>query len=70
LNRVLEKLMVTKLVKKFPAFYGTQRFIAVFTGGLLLVLILSQMNSVHNFSCYFPKIQSNITFPSIPRILV
>jgi hypothetical protein len=30
-NRVLlEKLIVTQLVKKFPAFYGTRRFITVF----------------------------------------
>jgi hypothetical protein len=27
----LEKLTVAKQVKKFPAFYGTRRFIAVFT---------------------------------------
>jgi hypothetical protein len=27
----LEKLIVTQLVKKFPAFYGTRRFITVFT---------------------------------------
>jgi hypothetical protein len=30
-SRVMEKLLVTHLVKKFPAFYGTQRFITVFT---------------------------------------
>jgi hypothetical protein len=29
-NRVLlKKLSVTQLVKKFPAFYGTQRFFAI-----------------------------------------
>jgi hypothetical protein len=28
---LLEKLIVTQLVKKLPAFYGTRRFIAVFT---------------------------------------
>jgi hypothetical protein len=28
---LLEKLRFTKLVKKFSAFYGTQRFITVFT---------------------------------------
>jgi hypothetical protein len=28
---LLEKLTVTQLVKKFPAFYGTRRFITVFT---------------------------------------
>jgi hypothetical protein len=32
LSRVLlEKLTVTQLVKKFPTFYGTRRFITVFT---------------------------------------
>jgi hypothetical protein len=32
-SRVLhEKLVVTQLVKKFPIFYGTQMFIAVFSG--------------------------------------
>jgi len=29
--RVLEKLIVTHLVKKFAAFYGTQGFITAFT---------------------------------------
>jgi hypothetical protein len=28
---VLEKLTVSQLVKKFPAFYGTRRFITTFT---------------------------------------
>jgi hypothetical protein len=28
---LLEKLTVSQLVKKFPAFYGTRRFIAAFT---------------------------------------
>jgi len=28
---LLEKLMVTHLVKKFPVFYGTRRFITIFT---------------------------------------
>jgi hypothetical protein len=27
----LEKLIVSELVKKFPAFYGVQKFITVFT---------------------------------------
>jgi len=30
-SRVLQKLVVTQLVKKFPTFYGTWRFIIVFT---------------------------------------
>jgi hypothetical protein len=28
---VLDKLIVTQIVKKFPAFYGTRRFITVIT---------------------------------------
>jgi len=31
LNRVLTKVIVTQLITKFPACYGTQRFIVVFT---------------------------------------
>jgi len=30
-SRVLEKLTGSQLVKKYPAFYGTQRFITAFT---------------------------------------
>jgi hypothetical protein len=30
-SKVLEKLVVTQLVKKFPTFYETRRFITVFT---------------------------------------
>jgi hypothetical protein len=29
-ERPVEKLLVSQLVKKFPAFYGTRRFIAAF----------------------------------------
>jgi hypothetical protein len=32
--------------------------------GLPLIPILSQMNPVHTFPPYFPKIHSNIVFPS------
>jgi len=30
-NRVLEKMVITYLVKKFPVFYGPWKFITVFT---------------------------------------
>jgi hypothetical protein len=30
---LLEKLTVSQVVKEFPAFYGTQRFIIAFTRG-------------------------------------
>jgi len=32
-----------------------------------LVSVLSHMSPIHKFPPYFPKIQSNINFPSIPR---
>jgi hypothetical protein len=35
--------------------------------GLPLVPILSQMNTVHTFPTYFPKIHSNIIFQSVHR---
>jgi hypothetical protein len=53
---LLKKLTVTQLVKNFPAFYGTPKFITVFT-------TVHQMHPVHNFPPYFPKIYSNITIP-------
>ena len=38
-NRVLlEKLIVSQLVKKFPAFYGTRRFVTAITGARHLSL--------------------------------
>ena len=35
---LLEKLMVSQLVKKFPAHYGTRRFITAFTSARHLSL--------------------------------
>jgi hypothetical protein len=43
---LLGKLTVSQLVKKFPAFYGTRRFITAFTRARHLSL-LSQLNPVH-----------------------
>jgi hypothetical protein len=37
-NRVLQKLTRFQLVKKFPAFYGTRRFITAVTSARLLTL--------------------------------
>jgi hypothetical protein len=67
-NRVLiPKLIVAHLVKKFPAFYGTHRFLTMLTKSPPLVPNFSKMNPVHSFPHYFPEILSNIIFPSTPR---
>jgi hypothetical protein len=41
---LLEKLPIVQLLKNFPAFYGTWRFITVFTRAPPLVPILSQID--------------------------
>jgi hypothetical protein len=55
-QRVLEKLTVTPLVKKFLAFYGTRRFITVFTP------------SRHWFLSWARWIQSIPSQPCLPKI--
>jgi hypothetical protein len=45
----LQKLIVTQLVKKFPAFYGNRIFFTVFTKKPPLVPVLSQMNPVQAY---------------------
>jgi len=63
---LLEKLIVTQLVKKFPTSYGIRKFNAMFTSPVT-VPYLEPMNPVHKFAPYFPKIHSNIIPPSRPR---
>ena len=66
-NRLLpEKLTGPQLVKKFPAFYGTRRFITVYTSGRHLSL--SWASSIQSMPPFpFLKIHFHIIFPSIPR---
>ena len=60
---ILENLTGSQLVKKFPAFYRTQRFITAFTRARHLSL--SWASSIQSTS-QFLKIHLNIIFPSMP----
>ena len=63
---LLEKLFGSQLVKKFPAFYGTRRFITSFT--CARYLSLSWASSLQSMSpSYFLKIHLNIMLPSTPE---
>ena len=59
-----EKLSDPRIVKKFPTFYGTRKFIIAFHDSPPLIPVLSQ--PAHAPSCFF-KIHFNIIPPSRPR---
>jgi hypothetical protein len=62
---MFEKLIVTQLYEKSPTFYGSQRFISIFTRARHWSLC-SDPDSVHTLVSYFCSIHSDI-FPSMPR---
>jgi len=59
-----EKVIGPELVKKFPAFYGNQRFITVFTSVRHLSLYWAR--SVRSSSSHFLKIHFSTILPSTP----
>ena len=64
---LLEKLTGLQLVKKFPAFHGTRRFITALTSIRHLSLTwASPIQSIYPHA-YLLEIHPNITHPSMPR---
>jgi len=55
---LIEKLSVPQLAKKFPAFYGNQRFMTVFTRAHHT---LSQKNLVYTLPSYLFEVHFNIS---------
>ena len=65
---LLEKLTgLQQLVKDFPAFYGTQRFITALNKRPPPIPILAQPNPVHIPTSHLLEIHPNIIHPSTPR---
>ena len=64
---LLEKLTGLQLVKKFPAFHGTRRFITATQKRPPPVSILGQSNPVHIPTSHHLAIHPNIIHPSMPR---
>jgi len=58
---LLEKLTGSQLVKKFPTFYGTRRYITSFTRACQLSVFFSQINPVHS---HHPTSQRSILIVS------
>ena len=63
---LLENLTGLQLVKKFPAFHGTRRFITALTSDRHLS-ILGQPNPVHIPISHLLEVQPNIIHPFTPR---
>ena len=62
----LEKLTGLQLVKKFPAFHRTRRFITALTS-VHHLSFLGQPNQVHIPTSHLLEIHPNIIHPSMPR---
>jgi hypothetical protein len=61
---VFENLLVTQLIKKFPAYYGIQKVYYCVLKSMTVVRVLSQMNAIHTLlSCFFDVVEDD---PPIP----
>jgi len=63
---LLEQLIGLQLIKKFPAFHGTRRFITALTAVPPTVSILGQPNPVHIPTSHLQEIHPNIIHLSMP----
>jgi hypothetical protein len=59
-NRILEKPILTPVLKNFPTLHGDQGFITVLKKSPQLAPTLSHINPVHISPFYFSKIHFNI----------
>ena len=64
---LLEQLTGLQLVKKFPAFHGTPRFITALTSARHLSISWASQNPVHIPTSHLLEIHPNIIHPSTPR---
>jgi len=64
-SRVLEKLLVTQLVKKFATFMDPRGSLSC-SQETTTCPYSEPMNPVHIFPPFFPKIHSNIILPPMP----
>lgn len=58
----LEKLIVTQLAKTISAFYGTRKFITVFTKYRYQIININKAMPIHNFTLNFCEIPFNLLF--------
>jgi hypothetical protein len=65
----LKTLIISPLLRKFPAHFGTRRFLTVFTTAGNWTPIMSQLKSFYIFTPYFLKICLSIILPFIPKFL-
>jgi len=64
-NVLIEKLTITQLVKKFLAFWGTRRFVTVFT--ISRHRSLSWARYIHSTLSHRTSLRYILIFPSMPR---